>query len=542
MTGAAAAQAWRALEAHAAMLRGVHLRDLFAADPARGVAMQAAVGDIVVDYSRNRVTEETLRLLVGLALAAGLPERTAAMFAGERINVTEDRPVLHVALRAPRDETILVDGRDVVADVHEVLDRMADFAEAVRSGTWTGHTGKPIRAVVNIGIGGSHLGPAMACAALRDFADPGLRLRFVSNVDGTAITDALGDLDPAETLFVVCSKTFTTVETLANARTARGWLVGALGEDAVARHFVAVSSNREAVTAFGIDAANVFEMWDWVGGRYSLGSAIGLTLMIAIGPSAFRDMLAGFRDVDAHFRSTPLERNVPALVGLLGVWCTDFLGTATHAVVPYSERLGLLPAYLQQLEMESNGKSVRLDGTPVPCATAPVVWGSTGTDAQHAYFQLLHQGTQVVPCDLIGVLEPTHALREHHDLLMANLIAQAEALAFGRTAAEVAADGVAPALVPHRTFPGNRPTTVILLRRLTPRTLGQLISLYEHKVFTQGVIWGIDSFDQWGVELGKVLAGRVLPELTAPTEPELGHDSSTNALIRLYRSARTAGS
>jgi glucose-6-phosphate isomerase len=531
-------EAWRALAAHAEVVRDLHLRDLFAADPGRAEAMSVDAGDLHLDYSKNRVTRETMTLLADLARETRLEERIEAMFRGEHVNTTEDRPALHVALRAPAGEVITVDGTDVVPLVQGVLERMAAMADAVRERRWLGHAGRPVRNVVNIGIGGSDLGPAMACEALRDFADPSITVRFVSNVDAADIETALADLDPAETLFIVSSKTFTTVETLTNARTARAWLTAHLGSDAVARHFAAVSANPAAAADFGIDPACVFEMWDWVGGRYSFDSAIGLSLMIAVGPERFRQMLAGFRAMDEHFRSTPFERNLPVLLALLGIWYVDFLGAPTSAVVPYSQRLALFPAYLQQLDMESNGKSVRVDGTPVAVPTGPVVWGTPGTDGQHAYFQLLHQGTQLVPCDLIGVIEPHHDTGEHHDLLVANLLAQAEALAFGRTAEEVAAEGVPPALVPHRTFPGNRPTNTILLTRLDPHTLGQLVALYEHKVFTQAAIWGINPFDQWGVELGKALATRILPELTAPVEPALAHDPSTNALIRRYRAAR----
>jgi len=529
---------WKALAAHAAAVREMHLRGLFHDDPARGEELTLDVGDLHLDYSKNRVDRRTLELLVALAERAGVRRRTEAMFRGDRINVTEGRPVLHVALRAPRDVVIEVDGHDVVPDVHAVLDRMDDLARRVRSGEWTGVTGRRIRNVVNIGIGGSDLGPAMAYRALRDVADPRLTVRFVSNVDGTDIADAVAGLDAAETLFIVSSKTFTTIETLTNARSAREWLVGALGDaDAVRHHFVAVSTNAEEVAAFGIDTTDMLGFWDWVGGRYSMDSAIGLSLAIAIGPELFRDMLAGFRLMDEHFRTAPLEANMPVVLGLLGLWNSEFLGAETHAVLPYSERLGRFPAYLQQLDMESNGKSIDLHGRPVDIGTGPIVWGEPGTNGQHAFYQLIHQGTRLVPSDLIGVCRPANEMGGHHDLLMANLFAQAEALAFGKTAEEVAAEGIAPPLVPHRTFPGNRPTNVILMPELTPRALGQLIALYEHKVFTQGVIWGINSFDQWGVELGKVLARRIAPELTAPAA-DLQHDSSTNALIRHYRAQR----
>ncbi|RPF28372.1 glucose-6-phosphate isomerase [Georgenia muralis] len=529
--------AWQALAAHAATAGDAHLRDLFAADPERGTRLVAEVGDLYVDYSKNRVTDETLALLVDLARAAGLPERTEAMFRGEHINTTEDRAVLHTALRAPRSAELVVDGQDVVADVHAVLDQMAAFAEQVRTGAWTGHTGARISTVVNIGIGGSDLGPAMAAGALAPFSHPGIRSLFVSNVDGDDIADALDGLDPASTLFVVASKTFTTIETITNARTARAWLVEGLGDDAaVAKHFVAVSTNATEVAGFGIDTANMFGFWDWVGGRYSFTSAVGLSLMIAIGPERYREMLDGFHTVDEHFRTTPLERNVPALLGLIGIWYRNFLGAATHAVLPYNQHLARFPAYLQQLDMESNGKSVTVDGEPVRVETGPVVWGEPGTNGQHAFYQLIHQGTQLVPADLLGFVRPAVEIDPHHDLLTANLLAQAEALAFGKTADEVRADGVAADLVPHRTFAGNHPTTMVLAPALTPSVLGQLVALYEHKVFTQGVVWGINSFDQWGVELGKVLAGRIVPELTGEDEP--AHDSSTNALIRRYREQR----
>jgi glucose-6-phosphate isomerase len=540
---------WTALVAHHAALRDAHLRDLFAADPGRAERMTVEGADLVLDYSKNRLTDETIGLLVALAERRGLGDRIEAMFRGERINVTENRPVLHVALRMPREARLVVDGVDVVAEVHAVLDRMAAFAEAVRSGRWRGHTGAPIRAIVNIGIGGSDLGPRMATEALAPFADRRLTVRFVANVDGADLHEAVADLDPRRTLFVVSSKTFATQETLMNARAARAWLVEGLGGDeaAVARHFVAVSTAADRVRAFGIDPANMFGFWDWVGGRYSVDSAIGLSLMLAIGPDRFREFLAGFRAMDLHFRETPFERNLPVLLGLIGCWYVDFFGAETQAIVPYSRYLERLPAYLQQLDMESNGKSVTVDGTPVEVATGPIVWGTPGTNGQHAYFQLLHQGTRLVPVDVIGFLRPPAPLAgdptilAHHDALMANCFAQTEALAFGRPAAEVAAEGVPPELVPHRTFPGNRPTNTILGPELSPRTLGALIALYEHKVFVQGTIWGIDCFDQWGVELGKVLAGRIEPELAAPDEPALRHDPSTNGLIRRYRAARLVG-
>ncbi|HVL26746.1 MAG TPA: glucose-6-phosphate isomerase [Acidimicrobiales bacterium] len=528
---------WKALTDHAAGLRTIHLRDLFAADPERGETMAASAGDLYLDYSKNLVTPETLDLLVALAERAELRGRIEAMFAGEPINTTERRPVLHVALRAAEGTSIVVDGEDVVAAVHDVLARMGRLAERVRSGEWRGFTGRPVANVVNIGIGGSDLGPAMAYEALRDFSDRGITARFVSNVDGADFWESTRDLDPAETLFVVASKTFTTVETLTNARTARDWVVGALGEEAVSRHFVAVSSNAARVADFGIDPENMFELWDWVGGRYSYDSAIGLSLMVAIGPDNFADMLAGFRTLDEHFRTTPFERNLPVLLGLLGVWYRNFLGLQSHAVLPYNHELDRFPAYLQQLDMESNGKSVTVGDEPVGWDTGPVVWGTPGTNGQHAYFQLLHQGTTVVPADFIGFVQPNHDVGGHHDLLMANFFAQTEALAFGKTATEVAAEGVVSHQAAHRVFPGNRPTNTILAPRLTPHVLGQLVALYEHKVFTQGTVWGINSFDQWGVELGKVLANRIHPELTAEGggEPALAHDSSTNALIRRYR-------
>jgi len=533
---------WRRLAEHHSALAGVALRELFADDPKRGETMTVEAGDLLLDYSKNRITAETLDLLAALALRAGLPERIEAMWRGEAINTTEHRSVLHVALRMPRGTSLVVDGVDVVEEVHRVLDRMALFAEQVRFGQWQGASGRPIRNVVNIGIGGSDLGPAMAYEALRPFADPALTVRFVSNVDGTDIHQATRDLDPAETLFVVSSKTFTTLETLTNARTARDWLVGGLGqESAVARHFVAVSTNAEKVAEFGIDPANMFGFWDWVGGRYSVDSAIGLSLMVAVGPAAFREFLGGFHVIDEHFRAAALPANLPALLGLIGLWYNDFFGAETVAILPYSQNLGRFPAYLQQLDMESNGKSVMRDGRPVPVDTGPIVWGQPGTNGQHAFYQLIHQGTRLIPADFIGFARPdyadTPALLEHHDLLMANFFAQTEALAFGKTAEEVAAEGVAPELVPHRTFPGNRPTNTILAPRLTPSVLGQLIACYEHKVLTQGVIWGINSYDQWGVELGKVLAGRIASEL-ASTGAASGHDSSTDNLIARYRRLR----
>jgi glucose-6-phosphate isomerase len=530
---------WGALEAHRRIWARTTLRELFAEDPGRAERMTIEAGDLVLDHSKDLVTDQTMHHLVRLAHAAGLRERIDAMFAGEHVNTTEDRAALHVALRARRDAVIHVDGRDVVPEVHAVLDRMAAFADAVRSGERTGSTGRRLRSVVNIGIGGSDLGPAMAYEALKDVSDPSMTVRFVSNVDGADVWEATRDLDPAETLFVVSSKTFTTLETLTNARTARAWLVEGLGDErAVADHFVAVSTNEREVAAFGIDPANMFGFWDWVGGRYSLDSAIGLSLMLAIGPERFHELLAGFRQMDEHFRTAPFERNLPVILGLLWTWYGTFRGADTHAVVPYSRRLEPFSAYLQQLDMESLGKSVDVQGEQVGVQTGPVVWGTPGTNGQHAYFQLLHQGTKLVPIDLIGFARPERDLGPHQDLLMANLFAQAEALAFGRTREEVEADGVPPEQVPHRTFPGNRPTTTILATELTPSVLGQLIALYEHKVFTQAVIWNIDPFDQWGVELGKVLAGRIVPELEAEREPELAHDPSTNALIRRYRRLR----
>jgi glucose-6-phosphate isomerase len=541
-------QEWQALAQHADEMRDVHLRDLFDADAGRGESFTVEAADLFADFSKQRITEETLRLLLALAEKAGLRERIDAMFHGEKINTTEDRAVLHVALRAPRDERILVDGEDVVPEVHEVLDRMSEFAGKVRSGVWQGATGSRIRSVVNIGIGGSDLGPAMAYDALLDEADRELTCKFVSNVDGDDVAEAIRDLDPAETLVIVASKTFTTIETLTNAHTVRRWLVDALGEDAVEKHFVALSTNTDEVKKFGIDPENMFGFWDWVGGRYSFDSAIGLSLMIAIGPENFREMLAGFRAIDEHFRSTPFERNLPVLMGLLGVWYGDFFGAQTHAVLPYSAYLERLPMYLQQLDMESNGKSVTREGERVDYQTGPIVWGTPGTNGQHAYYQLIHQGTKLIPADFLGFLEPRHdvggedgpngAVGGHHDLLMANLFAQTEALAFGKSREEVEAEGVDAAVAPHKVFEGNHPTTTILAPKLTPRVLGEIIATWEHKVFTQGVIWDINSFDQWGVELGKTLAKRIEPELTAGDVPDLGHDSSTNALIRRYRAAR----
>jgi glucose-6-phosphate isomerase len=531
---------WKALEAHAGEIRGRHLRELFAKDPGRGERFTLEAVGLYLDYSKNRVTDETMRRLVALAEESGLPARIEAMFAGGRINVTESRPVLHVALRAPKNTSIVVDGEDVVAQVHEVLVRMSAFADRVRSGEWRGATGKRIRNVVNIGIGGSDLGPVMAYEALRWYSDRSLTFRFVSNVDGTDIVEATRDLDPEETLFIVASKTFTTLETLRNARTAREWALARLREEsAIAKHFVAVSTNEDEVRKFGIDPENMFGFWDWVGGRYSMDSAIGLSTMIAIGPDRFRELLAGFHAMDEHFRSAPLDRNLPVLLGLLTVWYVDFFGVQAGAVLPYDQYLKRFPAYLQQLAMESNGKSVTLDGRRVDYSTEPVVWGEPGTNGQHSFYQLIHQGTVLVPADFIAFAQTLNPVANHHDLLMANVFAQTEALAFGKTAEEVAAEGVPDWLVPHRVFEGNRPTNTILAERLTPETLGKLVALYEHSVFTQGVVWKINSFDQWGVELGKALATRIAAELEAEDEPELAHDSSTNALIRRYRRSRS---
>jgi glucose-6-phosphate isomerase len=530
---------WKALSEHYAQVSDVHLRQLFADDASRGTRLSVEFGDLYLDLSKNRITDETLRLLVALAEAAGVRQRIEAMFAGEHINITEDRAVLHVALRMPRSATLTVDGQNVVTDVHEVLDKMAGFAQRVRSGDWKGFTGKPIRTVVNIGIGGSDLGPAMAYDALRDFTDRDITCRFVSNVDGNDVWEATHDLDAGETLFIVASKTLTTIETITNATSAREWLVGQLGDDkAVANHFVAVSTNAEKVAAFGIDTDNMFGFWDWVGGRYSYDSAIGLSLMIAVGPDNFTQMLDGFRTMDEHFRTTPFDRNLPVLMGLVGLWYRDFFGAQSHAVLPYNHYLSRFSAYLQQLDMESNGKSVDLEGNPVGVNTGPIVWGTPGTNGQHAYYQLIHQGTTIIPADFIGFLRPAHSVGSHHDLLMANLFAQTEALAFGKTREQVEAEGIPAHQVPHRVFQGNRPTNTLLVSALTPHTLGQLVALYEHKVFTQGTIWHINSFDQWGVELGKALANRIMPELQATGDPDLAHDSSTNELIRRYRASR----
>jgi glucose-6-phosphate isomerase len=531
--------AWNSLDVHYQKMKDMHLRRLFADDPVRGERFTVEAVGLYLDYSKNRVTDETLKLLVQLAEESELRARIDAMFRGEAINVTEKRAVLHVALRAPKGQSILVEGKDVVPEVHAVLDKMANFCERVRSGAWLGHTGRRIKNIVNIGIGGSDLGPVMAYEALRYYSDRALTFRFVSNVDGTDFAEATRDLEPAETLFVVSSKTFTTLETMTNAQTARAWCLRGLGdENAVAKHFVAVSTNAEEVSRFGIDTANMFEFWDWVGGRYSMDSAIGLSTMIAIGPKHFRAMLAGFHAMDEHFRTAPFDRNLPVLLGLLTVWYADFFRSETVAVLPYDQYLKRFPAYLQQLTMESNGKSVTRDGVRVDYLTGPIFWGEPGTNGQHSFYQLIHQGTRLIPCDLIGFCRTLNPLGEHHDLLMSNVFAQAEALAFGKTAEQVKAEGTPDWLVPHRTFEGNRPTNVILAERLTPEMLGTLVALYEHSVFTQGAIWDINSFDQWGVELGKVLAKRIIPELESREEPKLAHDSSTNTLIRRYRETR----
>jgi glucose-6-phosphate isomerase len=531
---------WQALAEHHRAVRDRHLRDLFAEDPRRGTELVVTAGDLYLDYSKNRLTRETVRLLAALAERVGLRERTEAMFRGEHINATEDRAVLHVALRDPATRGLVVDGQDVNAEVHEVLGRMADFADRVRSGAWTGHTGERIRTVVNIGIGGSDLGPAMAYLALRDYSDRSLAFRFVSNIDPTDLAEATRDLDPATTLFIVASKTFTTQETLTNAKEARRWLLEGLGGDekAVAQHFVAVSTNAEKVAEFGIDTQNMFGFWDWVGGRYSFTSAIGLSLMVAIGPEQYRELLDGFHTVDEHFRTAPYEENLPALLGLISVWYVDFFGAQSQAVLPYSQYLARFPAYLQQLCMESNGKSVTLDGSPVDVATGEVVWGEPGTNGQHAFYQLLHQGTVLVPADFIGFAQPNHDLDGMHDLFLANFLAQPRALAFGRTAEEVAAEGTAPDVVPHKVMPGNHPSNAIVAPKLTPSVLGQLVAAYEHRVFTQGVVWGINSFDQWGVELGKVMANQLAPKLQSESAPEYDSDSSTNALVRYLREGR----
>jgi glucose-6-phosphate isomerase len=533
--------AWQALLEHHKKASKLHMRALFAAEPRRGVRLSAEAAGLYLDYSKNRVTDETLELLLRLAEECRLAERIEAMFSGQKINVTEGRAVLHVALRAPEGERIVVDGVDVVPEVHAVLERMAAFCEEVRSGRWHGHTGRPIRNIVNIGIGGSDLGPVMAYEALRHYSRRDMTFRFVSNVDGTDFAEATRELDPEETLFIVCSKTFTTLETLTNARTARTWTLRKLtDESAIRRHFVAVSTNAEEVTKFGIDPANMFGFWDWVGGRYSMDSAVGLSTMLAVGAKNFRAMLDGFHEMDQHFRTASLDRNLPVLMGLLAVWYNDFFGAQTAAVFPYDQYLKRFAAYLQQLTMESNGKHVTLEGTPVGTQTGPIYWGEPGTNGQHSFYQLIHQGTRLIPCDFIGFCQTLNPLGQQHDLLMANLFAQTEALAFGKPAKAVQAEGTPPGLVPHRVFEGNRPTNTILAERLTPRILGVLVALYEHSVFTQGVIWNIDSFDQWGVELGKLLANRIVPELQSVTEPKLAHDSSTNALIGRYRRVREA--
>jgi glucose-6-phosphate isomerase len=532
--------AWNALSVHFQKIDRLHLRDLFAQEPKRGERLTAEAAGIYLDYSKNRITHETLGLLLQLAEESGLRARIEAMFSGEKINLSERRAVLHVALRAPKGQSILVDGENVVPEVHTVLDRMTDFANRVRGGAWLGHTGKRICNVVNIGIGGSDLGPVMAYEALKHYSDRAMTFRFVSNVDGTDFAEATRDLDAAETLFIISSKTFTTLETMTNARSARNWSLAGLGGDekSVAKHFVAVSTNAKEVTKFGIDTANMFGFWDWVGGRYSMDSAIGLSTMLAIGPDNFRAMLGGFHEIDEHFRTAPFERNLPVLMGLLAVWYNNFFGTQTVAVLPYEQYLKRFPAYLQQLTMESNGKHVTLDGNPVSYETGPIYWGEPGTNGQHSFYQLIHQGTRLIPCDFIAFHETLNRLGEQHDMLLANVFAQGEALAFGKTVDEVRAEGSPDWLVPHRVFEGNRPSNTILLERLTPAALGKLTALYEHSVFTQGTIWNIDSFDQWGVELGKVLAQRIIPELTSRDEPKLGHDSSTNTLISRYRKFR----
>jgi glucose-6-phosphate isomerase len=530
---------WRALEAHYEKMKDIQLRQLFAGDPNRGDRLVAKAAGLYLDYSKNRITDETIRLLIQLANERGVADRRDAMFRGEKINITEDRAVLHVALRAPRGTEIKVDGVDVVPEVHAVLDKMAAFSDRVRSGEWKGHTGKSIKNVINVGIGGSYLGPEMAYDALRTFTDRAMKFRFVANVDGAAFAEATHDLDPAETLFILSSKTFTTLETMTNAATARRWIVNALKSDAaVAKHFVAVSTNAQGVSKFGIDTANMFEFWNWVGGRYSMDSAIGLSTMIAIGPKGFEELLAGFHDMDEHFRTAPLEKNLPILMGLLTVWYNNFFGAQTIGVMPYADNLKRFPAYLQQLQMESNGKHVALDRQPVSYQTGPIIWGEPGTDGQHSFYQLIHQGAKLIPCDLIGFCKPLSEFTDHHDLLMANLFAQAEALAFGKTAEELKADDSPDSQTPFRVCEGNRPTNVIMAEKLTPRAVGSLVALYEHSVFTQGAIWDIDSFDQWGVELGKVLATRIIPELQSSAEPKLKHDSSTNTLIGRYRSLR----
>jgi glucose-6-phosphate isomerase len=529
--------AWKSLEAHHQKLQTLHLRSLFSEDPKRGEKLTAEAAGLFLDYSKNRITDETLKLLLQLAVESGLRELIDAMFRGDKINISENRAVLHVALRAPKGESIVVDGKDVVPDVHAVLDKMSAFSARVRSGDWKGHTGKRIRNVINIGIGGSDLGPVMAYEALRHYSERSMTFRFVSNVDGTDFAEAVQDLDASETLFIVSSKTFTTLETMTNAHSARDWSLSKLGGDekAVAKHFVAVSTNAKEVTKFGIDTANMFGFWDWVGGRYSMDSAIGLSTMLAVGPINFRAMLNGFHQMDEHFRTAPFERNLPVLLGLLAVWYNDFFGAQTVAVLPYEQYLKRFPAYLQQLTMESNGKHVTLDGSQVTYSTGPIYWGEPGTNGQHSFYQLIHQGTRLIPCDFIAFGKPLNPLGRHHDMLLANVCAQTEALAFGKTPEQVKAEGTPDWLVPHRVFEGNRPSNTILAEKLTPETLGKLVALYEHSVFTQGAIWSIDSFDQWGVELGKVLAQRIIPELESAAEPNLAHDSSTNNVIRHYR-------
>jgi glucose-6-phosphate isomerase len=533
-------KAWKALAAHHESVGEVHLRTLFADDPSRGERMTAEAAGLFLDYSKNRITGETLKLLIALAEESGLRSRIDAMFRGDKINVTENRAVLHVALRAPKGASIVVDGTNVVPEVHAVLERMAAFSNRVRSGEWKGHTGKSIRNVVNIGIGGSDLGPVMAYEALKHYSERAITFRFVSNVDGTDFAEAVRDLDASETLFIVSSKTFTTLETMTNAHSARAWLLGGLGGDekSIASHFVAVSTNASEVAKFGIDTANMFGFWDWVGGRYSMDSAIGLSTMLAIGPEQFRAMLDGFHQMDEHFRTAPFERNLPVLMGLLAIWYGDFFGAQTVAVLPYEQYLKRFPAYLQQLTMESNGKRVTLDGAGVTYPTGAIYWGEPGTNGQHSFYQLIHQGTRLIPCDFLAFEQPLNALGRHHDMLMANVFAQTEALAFGKTPEQVKAEGTPDWLVPHRVFEGNRPSNTILANRLTPEILGKLVALYEHAVYTQGVIWQVNSFDQWGVELGKVLAQRIIPELESGTEPTLGHDSSTNNLIRRYRKSK----
>jgi glucose-6-phosphate isomerase len=534
------APAWKELQAHYKKVKELHLRQLFAEEPERGTRLTAEAVGLFLDYSKNRITDETLRLLIKLAEESGLRERIDAMFRGEKINITENRAVLHVALRAPRDGSIVVDGENVVPKVHAVLDRMADFSNRIRSGEWKGHTGKRIRNVINVGIGGSDLGPVMAYEALKFYSERAMTFRFVSNIDGTDFAEAVRDLDPSETLFIISSKTFTTLETMTNAQTARAWALAGLGGDekSIAKHFVAVSTNASEVTKFGIDTANMFEFWDWVGGRYSMDSAIGLSTMVAIGPENFRDMLSGFHQMDEHFRTTPFERNLPVLMGLLSIWYNDFFGSQTVAVLPYEQYLKRFPAYLQQLTMESNGKHVTLNGKAVAHDTGPIYWGEPGTNGQHSFYQLIHQGTRLIPCDFIAFAEALNPVGRHHDMLVANVCAQTEALAFGKTPEQLKAEGTPKWLVPHRVFEGNRPSNTILAKQLTPETLGKLVALYEHSVFTQGTIWNIDSFDQWGVELGKVLAQRIIPEIESKEEPKLAHDSSTNNLISYFRKSK----